>query len=106
MCLVFRLIVCNAYAYALGEKMPKTKREAVPRKNIRVSTLLMDEVDRIVRKSGLYINRQQFIESTISARPFFFFNSKFLNVRRTNCQLSLFQGLVVIYFGIFRHWFR
>ena len=45
--------------------MRKTKREAVPRKNIRVSTLLMDEVDRIVWKSGLYINRQQFIESAI-----------------------------------------
>jgi len=68
MCLVFRLIVCNAYAYALGEKMPKTKREAVPRKNIRVPTPLMDEVDRIVRKSGLYINRQQFIESAIRER--------------------------------------
>ena len=51
--------------YALGEEMPKTKREAVPRKNVRLPKPLMDEVDGIVRGCGLYINRQQFIESAI-----------------------------------------
>jgi hypothetical protein len=48
--------------------MPKTKRETVSRKNIRIPKLLMDEVDRIVRECGLYINRQQFIESAIRER--------------------------------------
>ncbi len=49
-------------------KMPKTKGKAVPRKNARIPKPLMDEVDRIVRESGLYINRQQFIESAIRER--------------------------------------
>lgn len=49
----------------LGEKMPKTKRNAVSRKNVRIPTPLMDEVDRIVREDGLHVNRQQFIESAI-----------------------------------------
>lgn len=48
--------------------MPKTKRETVSRKNIRIPTPLMDEVDRIVRECGLYINRQKFIESAIRER--------------------------------------
>lgn len=58
-------ISCDAFVYALGEKMPKTEREAVPRKNIRIPTPLVDEVDGIVREWKLYINRQQFIESAI-----------------------------------------
>jgi len=45
--------------------MPKTKRGSVPRKNIRIPKPLVDEVDRIVRECGLYLNRQQFIESAI-----------------------------------------
>jgi len=45
--------------------MPRTKREAVSRKNVRIPKPLMDEVDGIVREGGLYINRQQFIESAI-----------------------------------------
>jgi Arc/MetJ-type ribon-helix-helix transcriptional regulator len=45
--------------------MPNTKRKAISRKNVRIPEPLMDEVDRIVRESGLYINRQQFIESAI-----------------------------------------
>lgn len=45
--------------------MPKTKRKAVLRKNVRIPEPLVDEVDGIVRKRGLYINRQQFIESAI-----------------------------------------
>jgi len=49
-------------------KMPKTRGKAVPRKNTRIPKPLMDEVDRIVRESGLYINRQQFIESAIRER--------------------------------------
>jgi len=49
-------------------KMPKIKGKAVPRKNARIPKPLMDEVDRIVRESGLYINRQQFIESAIRER--------------------------------------
>jgi len=35
------------------------------RKNIRIPGSLMDEVDRVVRASGLYVNRQQFVESAI-----------------------------------------
>jgi len=45
--------------------MPKTKCGAVPRKNVRIPTPLMDEVDGIVQDCGLYVNRQQFIESAI-----------------------------------------
>jgi len=45
--------------------MPKTKGEAVARKNVRIPEPLMNEVDRIVLEGGLYINRQQFIESAI-----------------------------------------
>jgi Arc/MetJ-type ribon-helix-helix transcriptional regulator len=45
--------------------MPKTKREAVPRKNVRLPTPLIDEIDGIVRVCGLYVNRQQFIESAL-----------------------------------------
>jgi Arc/MetJ-type ribon-helix-helix transcriptional regulator len=46
-------------------KMPKTGREAVPRKNVRIPKPVMDEVDEIVRDFGLYLNRQQFVESAI-----------------------------------------
>jgi Arc/MetJ-type ribon-helix-helix transcriptional regulator len=45
--------------------MPKTKREAVPRKNVRLPTPLIDEIDGIVQVCGLYVNRQQFIESAL-----------------------------------------
>ena len=48
--------------------MPNTKRKATVRKNIRIPKPIMDEVDRIVRESGVYINRQQFIESAIRER--------------------------------------
>ena len=48
--------------------MPRTKRKAIARKNIRVPKSIMDEVDRIVRGSGVYINRQQFIEAAIRER--------------------------------------
>jgi Arc/MetJ-type ribon-helix-helix transcriptional regulator len=54
--------------YALGGEMPKTKRKAVPRVTIRIAKSIMDEADRIVRESGLYFNRQQFIESAIRER--------------------------------------
>lgn len=45
--------------------MPKTKREAVPRKMVRIPTPLVREIDIIVEECGLYINRQQFIESAL-----------------------------------------
>jgi metal-responsive CopG/Arc/MetJ family transcriptional regulator len=48
--------------------MPKTKRKAIARKNVRIPKLIVDEVDRIVRESGVHINRQQFIESAIRER--------------------------------------
>jgi Arc/MetJ-type ribon-helix-helix transcriptional regulator len=48
--------------------MPETKRKAIARKNVRIPKSIMDEIDRIVRESGLYINRQQFIESAIRER--------------------------------------
>ena len=48
--------------------MPRTKRKAIARKNVRVPKPIIDEVDRIVRGSGVYINRQQFIESAIRER--------------------------------------
>jgi len=51
--------------YVLGGEMPKTKRKAVPRVTIRIAKSIVDEADRIVRESGLYFNRQQFVESAI-----------------------------------------
>jgi hypothetical protein len=48
--------------------MPRIKRKAIARKNVRIPKPIMDEVDRIVRESGVYINRQQFIESAIRER--------------------------------------
>jgi metal-responsive CopG/Arc/MetJ family transcriptional regulator len=48
--------------------MPRTKRKAIARKNVRIPEPIIDEVDRIVRDSGLYANRQQFIESAIRER--------------------------------------
>jgi hypothetical protein len=48
--------------------MPRTKRKAVARKNVRIPKPIIDEVDRIVQESELYINRQQFIESVIRER--------------------------------------
>ena len=48
--------------------MSRTKRKAIPRKNVRIPKPIMDEVDRIVRGSGVYINRQQFIESALRER--------------------------------------
>ena len=48
--------------------MPRTNQKAIARKNIRIPKPIIDEVDRIVRGSGLYINRQQFIESAIRER--------------------------------------
>lgn len=48
--------------------MPRTTRKAIERKNLRIPKPIMDEVDRIVRESGLYISRQQFIESAIRER--------------------------------------
>ena len=48
--------------------MPRTKRKAIARKNVRVPKPIIDEVDRIVRGSGVYINRQQFIEAAIRER--------------------------------------
>lgn len=44
--------------------MPRTKQK-VARKNVRLPKPLVDEVDRIVLRSGLYVNRQQFIESAV-----------------------------------------
>jgi restriction endonuclease Mrr len=48
--------------------MPRTKRKAIARKNVRVPKPIIDEVDRIVRGSEVYINRQQFIESALRER--------------------------------------
>lgn len=45
--------------------MPKNRGSRVARKNIRIPESLIDEVDRIVRTNGLYVNRQQFVESAI-----------------------------------------
>lgn len=44
--------------------MPKTKVQ-IERKSIRIPQHLVEEVDSIVKKSRLYLNRQQFIESAI-----------------------------------------
>lgn len=44
--------------------MPRSKTSIV-RKNIRIPKQLMDAVDHVVAQSGLYLNRQQFIESAI-----------------------------------------
>jgi len=44
--------------------MPRSKVH-VERKNMRIPKRLMDEVDWIVNNGGLYLNRQQFIESAI-----------------------------------------
>jgi Arc/MetJ-type ribon-helix-helix transcriptional regulator len=48
--------------------MPIAKRKAITRKNVRIPEPIIAEVDRIVGESGLYINRQQFIESAIRER--------------------------------------
>jgi len=40
----------------------------VARKNVRIPKRLMDEVDRIVNNGGLYLNRQQFVESAIGEK--------------------------------------
>jgi Arc/MetJ-type ribon-helix-helix transcriptional regulator len=45
--------------------MPKAGRKAVPRTNVRIPKPVMDRVDEIVQDSGLYLNRQQFVESAI-----------------------------------------
>jgi metal-responsive CopG/Arc/MetJ family transcriptional regulator len=59
----------EAMGHSVGnEKMPRTKRKAIARKNVRIPESIMDEVDRIVRGNGLYVNRQQFIESAIRER--------------------------------------
>jgi Arc/MetJ-type ribon-helix-helix transcriptional regulator len=44
--------------------MPRSKTSIV-RKNIRIPKQLMDAVDHVVTQSGLYLNRQQFVESAI-----------------------------------------
>ena len=44
---------------------PKNRGPHVARKNVRIPESLIDEVDRIVRGNGLYLNRQQFVESAI-----------------------------------------
>lgn len=56
---------CLYIVYVWVVKIPKTAREAIPRKNVRIPEPIMDEVDEIVRDSGLYLNRQQFVESAI-----------------------------------------
>ena len=48
--------------------MPRTRRKVIARKNVRIPKPLIDEVDRIVRESGMYISRQQFIEAAIRER--------------------------------------
>ncbi len=48
-----------------GNRMPKTKGKAVPRRNVRIPKPIVDEVDEIVRDFKLYVNRQQFVESAI-----------------------------------------
>lgn len=48
--------------------MPRTKRKVIARKNVRIPEPIMDEVDRIVRENGVYVNRQQFIEAAIRER--------------------------------------
>jgi Arc/MetJ-type ribon-helix-helix transcriptional regulator len=44
--------------------MPKSEIQ-VERKSIRLPKNLIEEADRVVQKSRLYLNRQQFIESAI-----------------------------------------
>jgi hypothetical protein len=59
----------EAMSHLAGDgKMPKTKRKATARKNVRIPKSIMDEIDRIVRGSEMYINRQQFIESALRKR--------------------------------------
>ena len=48
--------------------MPIAKRKVVARKNVRIPEPIVDEVDRIVRENGVYVNRQQFIEAAIRER--------------------------------------
>lgn len=56
--------------------MPRTKREVVSRKNVRIPKPLVDEVDGIVERRGLYVNRQQFIESAIREKVERFLHSE------------------------------
>jgi Arc/MetJ-type ribon-helix-helix transcriptional regulator len=44
--------------------MPKN-RNSISRKTIRIPSSLMDVVDQMVGDKGLYVNRQQFVESAI-----------------------------------------
>jgi hypothetical protein len=44
------------------------KRKAVARKNVRIPEPIIDQVDRIVKESGLYVSRQQFIEAALRDR--------------------------------------
>jgi Arc/MetJ-type ribon-helix-helix transcriptional regulator len=48
--------------------MPRTNQKAIARKNVRIPKPIIDEVDRIVRESGMYNSRQQFIEAAIRER--------------------------------------
>ena len=50
-----------------GERMPRTKKPKVDRVPIRILQAIMDEVDRLVEKYGLW-NRQQFVESAIAEK--------------------------------------
>ena len=45
--------------------LPRNRGVRLVRKNVRIPKSLVDEVDWIVRRDGLYVNRQQFIESAI-----------------------------------------
>jgi len=50
-----------------GETMPKTKKPKEDRVPIRIPKSIMDEVDRIVEKFGLW-NRQRFVEAAITEK--------------------------------------
>ena len=46
--------------------LPKTKQKKKPeRVNIRIPTRMIEEVQQIVDTTGLYQNRQQFVEAAI-----------------------------------------
>jgi Arc/MetJ-type ribon-helix-helix transcriptional regulator len=48
--------------------MPIAKRKPIARKNVRIPQPIISEVDRIVRENGVYVNRQQFIETALRER--------------------------------------
>ncbi len=73
--------------------MPKTNVQT-ERKSIRIPKHLIEEVDSIVKKSRLYLNRQQFIESAIREKieNIDSINGKVTSVGLDSSFLNIFQS--------------